>query len=79
MIHAATQVIKNTFVEKELHHQVHEFDEFSAVECGFMGDNCAIRVNFVSTDEDCDVKLLSMPIARFPVNRLSEGYGLMNE
>ncbi len=79
MIHNATQIIENAFAAKELKYQVEEIGPISMVICGFSGENCTVRVNLISTDEDCDVKLLSMPITRFPKARMSEGYELMNE
>ena len=78
MIHKATQIIENALEAKGLKYQVHEIGGLSLIDCGFSGENCTIRVNFLSADEDCDVKILSLPIAKFPKARLPEGYELMN-
>ena len=78
MIHKATQIIQSTLEAKGLKYQVHEIGGMSLIDCGFGGENCSVRVNFPSADEDCDVKIISLPIAKYPKARLSEGYELMN-
>ena len=78
MIHKATQIIENALKAKGLSYQVHELGDMSVIDCGFGGENCSVRVSFVSSDEDCDVKILSLPIAKYPKARLSEGYELIN-
>lgn len=78
MIYKATKAIDAAFKENGLKHKVNEQPSFSAVEAGFSGDNCTFTVHFVSQDDDCDVKVLTQDFAKFPGNKLTAGYEIIN-
>ena len=78
MIHPATERIAMKFEEFELKYTVEEVGPLSFVSAAFSGKHCNVRMRMISTDEDNDVKVLTEDLARFPEDKLMQGYELIN-
>ncbi len=79
MIFNATNIIAKAFEEANLKCEIRELGDYSFVETGFSGDNCTFKLRFFSTDNDNDVKVLTEEFAKYPEDKLEEGYVVMNE
>ncbi len=79
MVFKATNIIAKALKEAGLKCDVRENDEYSFVETGFSGENCTFKMCFFSADDDNDVKVLTNEFAKYPEDKLEEGYIIMNE
>lgn len=79
MVYHATQIIAQAFDQRGLKYNIREVGSLSTVELAFSGDNVDVKLNFISSDNDNDVKVLSNTFAKFPESKLSTGYKLAND
>lgn len=76
----ATRQISEAFTEKELKFRVEENDQRSYLEAGFNGDNVkAVKVRFISTDNDNDVAVRAYRIVSTNADKLPKVLKAINE
>jgi len=75
----ATKLIESEFKRVGLKCQSVDLEEFSFVEAGFTGDNCTVKIRFISTDDDNDFKVLTEDFALFPAASREKGCVILNE
>lgn len=79
MIYKATKIVAEAFEQASLKHAVRETDVFSYVDTSFTGSNCSVRIRFINSDDDNDVKVLTENFAKFPESKRIKGLELIND
>lgn len=79
MVYHATEIIAAKFDEMDLKYSIREAGTLSLVELFIGGENVNVKFNFISFDNDNDVKVLTGSFAKFPESKLSVGYKLIND
>lgn len=79
MIYKATKIVAEAFEKRGLKHAVRETEAFSFVDTSFTGSNCNVRIRFINSDDDNDVKVLTENFAKFPESRRDRALELFNK
>ena len=79
MIYKATKLVAAAFEQENLKHAVRETEAFSFVDASFTGNNCTVRIRFINSDDDNDVKVLTENFAKFPASKRAKGLELIND
>ncbi len=77
-------VAKLDLVEQELNkaglkHQRASLGPLEFIETGFSGEKTTVKIRFIAVGNDGEFKILSDDFAKFPDEKLVEGYALANE
>lgn len=75
----ATQEIEAAFKNNDWKCTPVDLGKISYVEAGFNGDNCTVKVRFISTDDDNDAKILTDNIAVIPASKRDSARVLLCE
>ncbi len=79
MIYKATKLIQRDFKQAGIKCSTREVGELSLVEAGFTGKNCNFTVRFISNDNGTGVHALTDNFAKYPRQRIANGYEIVNE